>query len=140
MLLLIYCFLTGFILFSQSVESSTVEVRLYLPAHVKALPAAGTKLEIFFTTFLSDSVNTGIPKKVVARKVKENVYEFQLPHIRFWHIGFSYGKFSSQLLCINNKDGNAGENYDFKILLNPIKVDFAHIKFLPPCLTTDEEK
>ena len=134
LLSLFYTFLPA-----QSIPTSTIEVKLYLPAHISTVPGPGTKLEVYFLGFISDSSAPRIPKKTVARKIRENIYSFEMPKTKLWHIGFSYGQFSSRMMCVNNTDGEAAERYDFTILFAPGKTDFSNIRFLPPCLNNDEE-
>jgi hypothetical protein len=124
---------------AQSIPTTPVEVQIYLPAHLKSFPAPSTKLEVYFMTFISDTVHKNVPKKVIARKIKDNLYSFDLPQIKLWHIGFSYGNFSSRMLCVNNEEGEAARIYDFNLRMDPGKTDFNNIKFLPPCLNNEEE-
>ncbi len=124
--------------FGQTTNDAEVEVKLFLPTHLKNEITATDKLVVYFTTFPDDTIRK-YPKKIVAKKVEQNVYTFPLPTTKLWHIGFSIGPYSAAMLCINNRDGNASENYTFNILLKKEKVDFANMQFLPPCVRGDDE-
>jgi hypothetical protein len=133
-LLLAAPLLTGYL---SSAQATTVQVRLFVPAHISNGISPESKLKIHFLPFPGDT--TVVKKIVVAKRVKENIYEFQLPNTRLHHIGFSIGNFSAQMLCIDNTEGDAAENYDFDILLENVKKDYSKPFFLPPCIVRDED-
>lgn len=120
---------------SSFAQSTTIEARLYLPSHVKNTLTPNDKLQVYFTAFPGDTILKG-RKMITAKKLRENVYEFQLPNTKLWHIGFSMGNYSYQMLCVNNIEGQAPENYSFNILLEPGKYN-PDLQFLPPCIQSD---
>jgi hypothetical protein len=130
-----------FLLSSQALfaqEDVTVEAKLFLPTDIKNTLAVTDKLMVYLTPFPDDTAG----KKqliITAKKITGNIYEFKLPARYFWHIGFSIGKYTYQMMCVNNRDGDVTDNYDFNILLTNNKVDFKNIKFLPPCIRRDDE-
>lgn len=122
---------------TQTVESSEIEVKLYLPTHVKNVLKPTDKLEIYFTTFPRDSAVKILPK-VIGKKVKENVYTFMMPQMRFWHVGFRIGAYGDFKLCVDNRYGEAQGNHDFNLHLEMYNPDFTKPKFLPPCIVRDD--
>lgn len=126
------------VLYGQTEKETIIELKLFLPAHIKNGPTVNEKLMIYFTVSPEDSMMK-ISKNTTAKKVKENIYFFKLPETKLWQIGFSIGNYSYSMMCINNTDGQAAENYDFNILLENKKVDFTKIRFLPPCVYEDKE-
>jgi hypothetical protein len=129
-LLLSYCS------FAQDNNETTIEAKLFLPTHLKNDIAPGNKLVVYFITLPDDTVR--VPPKVIAKKVRENVYEFKLPTTKLWYIGFSIGNFGYSMMCVDNRQGDAADNYNFHILLERNK-DFIKPKFLPPCIRTDDD-
>jgi len=122
--------------FSQAVESSDIEVKLYLPAHLKSEIKPTDKLEIYF--FPGDPA-IKIPSKVMATKVKDNQYSFKLPNVRYMLIGFSIGVYRYRMSCINNKNGTAQEDYYFDIHLEKSNLDFKKNVLVRPCPQGDGE-
>jgi hypothetical protein len=123
--------------FSQTVESTDIEVKLYLPAHLKNEIKPTDKLEIYF--FPGDPA-IKIPSKVVATKVKDNLYSFKLPQVRFMLIGFSIGVYRYRMSCINNKNGTAQDDYYFDIHLEKSNLDFKKNVLVRPCPRGDGEE
>lgn len=123
---------------AQDTEDTEVEVKLFLPAHLKSELTAAHQLQVYFTFFPDDTVRK-YPKKVIAKKIEGNRYTLLLPATKLWHIGFSIGPYSASMLCVNNRQGDAVESYSFDILLKKEKVDFSNMRFLPPCIRSDEE-
>lgn len=119
-------------------ENLTVEAKLFLATDVKNTILPTDKLVVYLTPFPDDTAG-GKQIIITAKKISGNIYQFNLPARFFWHIGFSIGKFSYQMMCVNNREGDATENYDFTILLTNNKVDFKNMKFLPPCIRSDDE-
>lgn len=135
------CILILSILFSQStiaqsVGETEIEVKLFLPTHFKNELKPTDKLEVYFMA-LEEGVKN--PKKVVAKKVRDNVYSFKLAEIKFWHIGFSIGVYRDQMMCVDNREGKAKDDYTFNVHLTKSNQDFSKIQFLPPCVRGDEE-
>jgi hypothetical protein len=125
--------------FAQNAPSTEVEVQLFLPVHLKSEITPADKLHVYFTVFPGDTTRK-YPAKIVAKKVKGNVYSMQLPVTKLWHIGFSIGPYSASMLCVNNRNGEAADYYSFNILLKKEKVDFANLRFLPPCIRGDDDE
>ena len=125
--------------FAQIADDTEIEVQLFLPAHIKSELTPAHKLQVYFTTFPDDTLRK-YPKKVVAKKVRENVYSFVLPATKLWHIGFSIGPYTASMVCVNNRQGQASEEYSFNIMLKKEKVDFANLRFLPPCTRGDDDE
>jgi hypothetical protein len=119
-------------------DNITVEAKLFLPTDIKNTLTVNDKLVVYLTPFSDDTAGK---KQIVtiAKKISGNVYEFKLPARYFWHIGFSIGRYTYQMMCVDNREGDAAESYDFTILLTANKVDFKNIKFLPPCIRRDDE-
>lgn len=124
-------------IFAQDQAATTIEAKLFLPAHIKSTLTAADKLTVYFNPLYDDSLSKKMPKKVVAKKTKDNMYEFQLPSTRFWQIGFSIGNYSYQMMCVDNRRGDANEVYSFDILLENRK--FVKPTKLPPCINTDDD-
>lgn len=133
---LLIAFLISYCSFGQSANETTIQVKLYLPSHIKNDLTAADKLSVYFIKLLDDSIQ--VPKKIIAKRIQENVYEFNLPNTKFWHIGFSIGNYHYQMLCLDNRKGDAEENYTFNILLQRGK--FESPKLLPPCIRTDDDE
>lgn len=130
--------LSAIILFmvqSSSAQSTTVEVKLFLPVHVKNSLTPNDKLHVHLVALPGDTVFTG-RKTVVARKIQQNIYQFELPKTKLWNIAFTIGHYSYQMMCVDNKEGKAQENYPFNILLDAGVYDPA-VQFLPPCVRSD---
>ena len=122
--------------FSQAVESSDIEVKLYLPAHLKNEIKPTDKLEIY----LFPAKPAGeIPQKIIATKLKDNQYSFKLPHVKYMLIGYSIGIYSYRMSCIDNKNGTAQEDYYFDIHLEKSNTDFKKNVFVRPCPMGDGE-
>jgi hypothetical protein len=124
---------------AQTIEENEIEVKLFLPTHVKNELKPTDKLEVYFITFPSDSAKK-IPLKVIGKKLKENTYSFKMPQLRFWQVGFKIGVYGDYMLCVNNKDGEGQGNHDFNLHLVKYQPDFAKPRFLPPCIMRDDEE
>jgi hypothetical protein len=124
---------------AQSVEENEIEVKLFLPTHVKNELKPTDKLEIYFTKFSDDSA-TKIPLKVIGRKLRDNVYTFKVPQMRFWHVGFKIGLYGQAMFCVDNLEGEGQANEDFDIHLAKYQRAFTNPEFLPPCVRSDDEE
>ena len=131
---LIFCCISSH-LFSQTEKSTTVQVNLFLPVHVKNSLTPNDKLTIYLQTFPDDT--TKIKKKITAKKIRDNIYAFQLPKTKYWFVGFNIGKFSYMMLCVNNsKDDETA----WDVMLENKATDFAKIEFLPPCIKGEDDE
>jgi hypothetical protein len=124
--------LLQFCAFGQDTEPTEIKLKLFIPAHLKNELPPNSKLRIDFITFPGDT--TRVPKQVVAKKLRDNEYSFNLPLTRFWLIGYNIGDYSYSMVCVNNQQGDVLDSYSFNILLQKGKVDFVNMKFLPPCI------
>ena len=120
-------------LFSQTEQSTTVEVYLFLPEHVKKGFAPTDKLTIYLQPFPDDTLK--FEKKITAKKLWDNVYEFQLPKTKYWFVGFNIGKFSCMMICV---DSRKEDETAWDIMLENKVTDFSKVEFLPPCPRKDE--
>lgn len=120
---------------SSFAQSTTVEAKLYIPSHVKNTLTPNDKLKVYFTPFPDNPVMKK-PQMVTAKKVRENVYEFELPNTKIWHIGFGIGNYNGRMMCVNNTEGQAVDEYSFNILLEAGKYN-PNVQFLPPCIQGD---
>lgn len=123
---------------AQTIEQTEIEVKLYLPVHVKNLLKPTDKLEVYFTTFPGDSAGR-IPVKVIGKKVKDNIFTFMMPNMRFWHVGFKIGAYGDFKLCVDNRYGEAQGNHDLNLHLENFAPHFIKPQFLPPCILSEED-
>src|SRR5688572_26938636 len=89
-------------IFSQTENSTTVEAYLFLPAHIKNGFAPTDKLTIYLQTFPDDT--SKFKRKIIAKKIRDNIYEFKLPKSKFWFLGFHIGKFSCMMVCVDKRN------------------------------------
>lgn len=135
-ILLITGLIVSFAAPAQQDKTSTVQVKFYMPVHQKNLIAGNESLSVFLLLLK----NPDTLQKKSAKKIKENIYEFQLPRKDYWVVGFQLGSMRGVKYCIQNENGDAMSNYDFTVLLEKGKFDNNSIKFLPPCIQQDEEE
>lgn len=117
---------------SSSAQNTTIEVKLFLPVHVKNTLTPNDQLNVYMIALPGDTILKG-RRTVVAKKIQQNIYQLELPKTKLWSIAFSMGNYSYQMMCVDNKDGRAVENYSFNILLDVGKYD-PETQFLPPCI------
>lgn len=120
-------------LFSQTEQSTKVEVYLFLPAHIKNSFATTDKLNVYLQTFPDDT--SKFKKKIIAKKIRDNVYEFDLPKTKYWFVGYNIGKFSCMMVCV---DARNDDEIAFDVMLENKITDFTKVQFLPPCPRRDE--
>ena len=120
--------------FAQSKKNTTVEVYLFLPAHIKNGFAPTDQLTVYLQTYPDDP--STFKKKITAKKLRDNIYEFELPKSKFWFLGFNIGRFSCMMVCVDkrNEDETAWD-----IILEDKITDFTKVQFLPPCIKDDNE-
>jgi hypothetical protein len=128
------CFLLlhlSMLAFSQN-DSTLVHAKLFLPAHVsKGLPP-GQSLQIYYIKEdPSGKMQTGT---FIAKKGKDNQYILFLHHTMYFRLVFVAGEYSAQLFCVDNRKGNALEEYDFNILLEKKRFDPKDLQFMAPCV------
>jgi hypothetical protein len=128
----------AFLLFNFSIgqikNGTKIKLNLFVPAFSKSAIKSTEKLTIYLLSFPDDSLRN-IPKKIVATRLKDNSFEFILPNYNFWKISFGIANFSKDLMCIENKNGDAFEENSLSLNLEETK--YKEKEFLPPCMRQD---
>lgn len=135
-LLLFILFFAPFFAFSQS-AATPVEASLFLPAHVVKGLTADQKLTIHYV--LEGPEEKWETSKIVAKKVKDNVYSFPLKQGMYFRLVFVIGDYSYNMSCIDNRSGEATDKYTFNVLLEKRKFNPDELKFIAPCIARDDE-
>lgn len=135
-LILFILFLTPAFAFCQSADTP-VEASLFLPAHVVKGLTADQKLTIHYV--LEGPEEKWETSKIVAKKVKDNVYGFSLKQGMYFRLVFVIGDYSYNMSCIDNRSGEAMDKYTFNVLLEKRKFNPDELKFIAPCIARDDE-
>jgi hypothetical protein len=123
--------------YAQTGESGlSVNVKLFLPTHVKNSLLPTDKLVIYS---IADDSSKKPYTKLVARKEKDNVYNFTLSVALHFRLVFAIGGYQYQMSCVDNRNAQANELYNFDILLEKRKFDPAELKYFRPCIMQDDE-
>jgi hypothetical protein len=122
---------------SAQTDSSLVQAKLYLPAHItRGIPSTQSLIIYYLREDDSGKVQT---ETLVARKEKDNQYSFIMQPSMYFRMVFVAGEYSAQLFCVDNRKGKATQEYDFNILLEKKRFDPADLKFMAPCVVKEEE-
>ncbi|NCT75147.1 MAG: hypothetical protein GXC78_11490 [Chitinophagaceae bacterium] len=135
-LILFILFLTPAFAFCQSADTP-VEASLFLPAHVVKGLTADQKLTIHYV--LEGPEEKWETSKIMAKKVKDNVYSFSLKQGMYFRLVFVIGDYSYNMICIDNRSGEAMDKYTFNVLLEKRKFNPDELKFIAPCIARDDE-
>lgn len=136
-LMTLFLLLIGGLQLAAQEDPVLIEAKLYLPAHVVKGLSANQLLVVHYVMEESDGkMTTG---KFAARKIKDNIYSFPLKRAMFFRLVFGTGDYSTQLFCVDNRNGKAAEEYDFNLLLEKKRFDPADLKFIAPCVQREEE-
>lgn len=119
--------------FAQGEDETEIEAKLFLPVNVKS--TIGPK-DTLFVYLVSEKPGENMVV-LKAKHVSENVYSFKIRHRLYPRITYVIGGYRSHTVCINNREGDATDNYYFNILLEKGKVDPAELKLVPPCMIQD---
>ncbi|MFT3677742.1 MAG: hypothetical protein QM781_17755 [Chitinophagaceae bacterium] len=134
--LLIALLISGFT-FSQTPSGTEIEARLFLPSNVLKGISADQKLVIHYV--MEGPGEKWETTKITGKKVKENIYSFSLKQGMYFRLVFVIGEYSYQMVCVDNRAGEATEKYTFNILLEKRKFNPDELKFIAPCLAGDDE-
>jgi hypothetical protein len=122
---------------SSQYDSTLVQAKLFLPAHViKGLSPTQSLTIHFIKEDASGNMQTG---KFNAKKGKDNQYSLFLNHTMYFRLVFVAGGYSAQLFCVDNRKGNVLEEYDFNILLEKKLFDPKDLQFMAPCVQREED-
>lgn len=118
-------------------DSSLVQAKLYLPAHLtRGIPSTQPLIIYYLREDESGKVQTATLR---AGKGKDNQYSFFMKQSMYFRMVFVTGEYSAQLFCVDNRKGKASEEYDFNILLEKKRFDPADLKFMAPCVVKEGE-
>ncbi len=124
-------------IFSQTPPTTEIEAKLFLPANVLKGISADQKLVIHYV--LEGPEEKWETAKITGKKVRDNIYSFSLKNGMYFRLVFVIGEYSYQMVCVDNRAGEATEKYAFNILLEKRKFNPDELKFIAPCLASDDE-
>lgn len=122
---------------AQETDETTIEAKLYIPANALKGITADQKLVIQFVAEKPDEkFETGA---IQAKRVSENIYSFYIKPWMYFRLVFVIGDYSYNMMCINNRERTASDDYYFNILLEKQKFNPEDLKFIAPCIRDEEE-
>ena len=116
--------------YGQSVVQTTkVKIDVNLPDSCQI--EQSDELIIHLVPFFEETKS--IPDSIIAKKIGDETFEFELPNVDYFYIGFEIGKFYAIINCIYNKDGQVFEEYDNYIGIRLEEGEYPEIFFVAPC-------
>ena len=117
--------------FAQTITESRIDVKLFLPAHLKSTILPKDKLTVYL---ISEDDSAKFRQEVkTATRMEDNVYAFTWGQYFYFRIVFSIGGYSYNMACVDNREGQATDNYSFNILLEKVKFNKETLKYIRLC-------
>ena len=118
--------------YGQSVIQTTkVKIDVIIPDSSKQKIEHSDELIVHLVP-LSEKTKS-IPDSIIAKKIGNETFEFELPNVDYFRIGFEIGKFHVILNCIYNEDGQVFEEYHNYIGIRLEEGEYPKVLFSPPC-------